>query len=187
MWKLFSQYYHCHCEISDIVAVLVILWFSSCGFDGHYVYWWFCFILFTENKKRNQMTFLEEKNTPLQLDTPVKKEDQREPPMGQQSQKSSPRQPDVRLTSKNRLSHHPWASHLKNRHLGSKNHLNSHPWDNHPDNSWLREKTKNNKPHENKVSAVVVKNNSLKLERIKRQMKITLGIFFSHGAEEVCQ
>ena len=138
------------------------------------------------------------KNTPMWLDTPVKKEDQREPPVGQQSQGSSPRQPDVKLTSKHHWSHHPWASHLMNRHLGSKNHLNSHPWDNrprnrylinknplnrhpwdnHPKNSRLREKTKNKKYHENKGSTVVVKNNSLKLERIKRQMKITLGIFF---------
>ena len=43
------------------------------------------------------MTFLEEKNTPVRLDTPAEKGDQRGPPMGHQSQESSPRQPDVKL------------------------------------------------------------------------------------------
>ncbi|XP_024852139.1 doublecortin domain-containing protein 2C isoform X2 [Bos taurus] len=39
---------------------------------------------------------LEEKHTPVLLDTPAEKEDQRDPPTGQQSQESSPRQPDVK-------------------------------------------------------------------------------------------
>ena len=54
----------------------------------YFVYW----------KQKEPYDILEEKNTPVLLDSPVKIEDQREPPMRQQSQEeSSPRQPDVKL------------------------------------------------------------------------------------------
>ncbi|KAF5917274.1 hypothetical protein HPG69_008346 [Diceros bicornis minor] len=49
------------------------------------------------SKNKKVVPFPEEKNTPVLLETPVKIEDQRGPPMGQQPQEeSSPRQPEER-------------------------------------------------------------------------------------------
>ena len=124
----------------------------------HFVYW-------KQEKEPNDI--LEEKNTPVRLDTPAEKEDQRDPPMGQQSQGSSPRQPDVKPEKQESVERSSLQQPSQEQLTQGEDEEQEIPWKQSISRSCEEQ--------------------SLKLGRIKRQMKITLGIFFSHNAEEVWQ
>ena len=116
----------------------------------------FYFVYWKQEKEPNDI--LEEKNTPVRLDTPAEKEDQRDPPMGQQSQGSSPRQPDVKPEKQESVQQLSLGQPSQEQLAQGEDEEQEIPWKQSISRSCEEQ--------------------SLKLGRIKRQMKITLGIFF---------
>lgn len=113
----------------------------------------FYFVDGKQEKEPNDI--LEEKNTPVLLETPMKIEDQRKPPGGQQSQEeSSPGQPEVQRDTQASLEPSSLGQPSQGQ-AADGGPLNSHPETTiHPPDRCPGEDTKDSEYPENEVSAM---------------------------------